>query len=55
MMDTPSYVQSVLKKQECYEKNGIFLGERLIITQESSEYTLKTSEIERKVRKYLEE
>lgn len=55
MMDTPSYVISALKKQESYEKNGIFIGERLIITQESAEYVLKTSEIERKVKKYLVE
>lgn len=41
MMDNANYVNKVLKKHEAYEKNGIYIGDRLIITQETTEYILK--------------
>lgn len=53
MLDNPEYARKAIRKLESYEKNGIFPGERLILTRESSEYVLNTSEIERKVCKYL--
>lgn len=55
MMDDPDYVENVIKKTDSYEKNGIYVGERLIVTQETSRMVLKTSEIERKVQRYLRE
>lgn len=52
-MQDADYVLKTIKKQECYEKNGIFMGERLIVTQEAQGYVLNTEEIERKIRKYI--
>ncbi len=46
-MQDADYVLKTIKKQECYEKNGIFMGERLIVTQEAQGYVLNTEEIER--------
>lgn len=43
MMDTPDYCRSAIRKISLYRKNGIFEGERLFITFESS---LFSSEIQ---------
>lgn len=52
-MDDPEYASKAVNKIKTYEKNGIFVGERLIVTQETSGIVLQSSDIERKVKKFL--
>ena len=44
MMDKPEYAKSAVKKIESYQRNGIHLGERLILTFET-ELTVLNSQI----------
>lgn len=53
MMDDPVYAKNAIKKIEAYERNGIFPGERLILTFETSQYALNNNIIEAMVEKYL--
>ncbi|SDA69896.1 hypothetical protein SAMN02910368_02124 [Lachnospiraceae bacterium G11] len=39
-MDDPDYANSAIRKIDSYIKNGIYPGENLIVTYESSNYTL---------------
>ncbi|MGN0343178.1 MAG: hypothetical protein ACI4DO_10345 [Roseburia sp.] len=52
-MDDPVYARKAIKKMEAYEKNGIYVGERLIVTFETSESILNTNVIETQVRRFL--
>ena len=52
-MDDPGYVQKAVRKILSYEKHGIFVGERLILTYETEQIILNTDKIEQLVRKYL--
>lgn len=52
-MDDPVYARKAIKKIEAYEKNGIYMGERLIVTFETSESVLGTGVIENQVRRFL--
>lgn len=52
-MDDPIYAQAAIKKINTYESNGIFVGERLILTFETSTTPLSTKVIERKLERYL--
>lgn len=36
MMDNPEYCKSAIEKINMYEENGIYLGEKLFVTFESS-------------------
>lgn len=49
MMDKPSYYESAMRKLDIYEKNGILLGEGLILTHETSGNPLDISVLERYV------
>ena len=40
MMDKPNYLKNTIRKIQTYEANGIFRGENLIITYESSNHVL---------------
>ena len=51
-MDDPVYARSAVKKIYGYEQNGIFEGERLILTYETSETVMNTRDIERKLSQY---
>ena len=53
MMDDQNYARSAVKKIESYEKNGIFPGERLILTFETSTSILSTELIRKLTEKYL--
>lgn len=55
MMDNPVYAQNAIKKIEAYEKNGIFPGDRLILTFETEETLLNSEIMEVLVKKYLVE
>ncbi len=51
-MDDPVYARSAVKKIYCYEENGIFEGERLILTYETEETVMNTRDIERKLAQF---
>ncbi len=46
MMDKPSYYESAMWKIDVYEKNGILLGDRLLITHETAGSPLDTNVLE---------
>ncbi len=52
-MDDPGYARSAIKKIQGYEENGIFVGDRLILTFETETTILNTKDIERNVKRYL--
>lgn len=54
MMDKPEYAKSAVKKIESYQRNGIHLGERLILTFETELTVLNSQIVEELVEKYLE-
>ncbi|MCR5665971.1 MAG: hypothetical protein K6G01_04015 [Eubacterium sp.] len=53
MMDKADYVQNAIKKINNYQKNGIYPGERLILTFETSQETLDSKVVKKLVDKYL--
>lgn len=52
-MDDEDYARKAVQKIDVYESNGIYMGERLIVTFETSEKILGTKEIERIVHRFL--
>ena len=52
-MDEPGYARAAVKKIQTYEENGIYVGERLILSFETDKTILNTKDIERKVKRYL--
>ncbi|SFP98748.1 hypothetical protein SAMN04487928_11448 [Butyrivibrio proteoclasticus] len=52
-MDDPAYVDKAIRKIDVYAKNGILSGERLILTYESSKYSLNLSIVEKLINTYL--
>lgn len=52
-MDDPAYARKAVKKLQNYEKNNIFVGEKLILTYETEQSVIQTKDIERLARKYL--
>ena len=48
-MDDPVYARNAVKIIYSYEQNGIFEGERLILTYETEETVMNTRDIERKL------
>lgn len=52
-MDDSGYAKAAIKKIETYEENGIYIGERLILTFETESTTLNRKNIERNVKRYL--
>lgn len=53
MMDDPSYAQNAVRKIHAYEENGIYPGERLILTFETEKTVLDMKLAERLARRYL--
>lgn len=53
-MDDEVYARKAVRKLEVYESNGICIGERLIVTFETSEKILGTKEIERIVQRFCD-
>ena len=53
MMDNPDYARTAIKKIESYEKNGIFPGENLILSFETSATTINTELMKAMVKKLL--
>lgn len=52
-MDDPAYAQSAVRKINAYEENGIYPGERLILTFETEKTVLDMKVVERLVNRYL--
>ena len=52
-MDNPEYCNKALKKIDLYIRSGIFPGEKLITTFETSEKTLDTRVIHRIITEQL--
>lgn len=52
-MDDPVYTRKAVRKINAYENNGIYLGERLILTYETEQTILNTGKIEQLVKRYL--
>ena len=53
LMDNPDYVDNMLKKPELYAANGIFPGDNLLITMESSKHVLNEQYLELMIKRYL--
>ena len=51
--DDSTYAKHMVKKINAYEDNGIYPGERLILTYETEQTILNTNKIEQLVQKYL--
>lgn len=52
-VDEPVYARNMVRKINAYENNGIFVGERLILTYETEQTILNTSKIEELVKRYF--
>ena len=53
MMDNQEYARNAVRKIESYQKNGIYPGERLILTFETQQSMLNQNIVENLVEKYL--
>lgn len=53
MMDKPEYARAAVHKIETYQKNGIYVGENLILTFETEQSVLNSKNVESLVGKYL--
>lgn len=53
MMDKQEYARNAVRKIELYQKNGIYPGERLILTFETEQSMLNQNILENLVEKYL--
>lgn len=51
MMDNPEYCKNALEKIELYESNGIYIGDRLIVSFESSLKPISMKEIDANINK----
>ena len=52
-LDDPDYIEKALMKVRTYERNGYFIGDRLILTGETQKHPLDMRTFEEKVRKVL--
>lgn len=53
MMDNPDYVDKNMRKIDLYERNGILLGEKLLITHETSKAPLNRKVLDLYIETYL--
>ena len=53
MMDDPEYVESAIRKIITYEQNGIYLGEKLILTYETRKQPISQKDVKRIIEHYL--
>ncbi len=53
MMDQSDYCDKALRKIEMYQKNDIIIGDRLIVTHETSKRPLDTVTIEKYIKRFL--
>ena len=53
LLDDFEYREKAMRKLAAYEDNGIYLGDKLIVTYESVRQPLNVKNLERKITKYL--
>lgn len=53
LMDDPDYAKSAVFKRELYEKNGLYTGESILFTEETSDRPLDSSRVARLVERFL--
>ncbi len=53
LMDNPEYCEKAIKKIETMQKNGIYIGEKLIVTFETQSHPLNMKIVENTIKKYL--
>ena len=53
MMDDAGYARAAVQRLDDYERNGIYLGDQLIITSETSRLPLNSIKAERIIRHYI--
>ena len=53
MMDDPDYVEQALRRITAYQKDGFFLGDKLIITYETRNTPLSISQVSSLIDQYL--
>ncbi len=53
MMDNPEYVENALKRIEIYEKNGIFPGDKLLFSWETSTVPVNMKVVEGMVKRFF--
>ena len=54
MMDNPAYAEKAINKIQRYEQNGIYVGEKLLLTYETScKNPIKPKAILRTIQRYL--
>jgi len=53
MMDDPVYAENALKKIATYENNGIFPGDRLLLTYETKNMPISQKKIRRIIQQYM--
>lgn len=54
MMDDPDYAENAIHKIAKYEENGLFLGDRLILTYETRKNPINQKQIKKIVQHYLQ-
>ena len=52
-MDDPGYVMKMLERLDLYQSNGLYPGEKLLMTFESSSRPLAMPQLEQMIKKYL--
>ena len=52
-MDDPKYINKNIYKLRLYEKNGIYVGDQLILTYESKDRPLDMNHRERLIQRYV--
>lgn len=53
LIDNEEYRERAMRKMAIYEENGIYLGDKLIVTCESLKQPLNMKDLERKIQKFL--
>ena len=53
MMDSPTYAEKAINKIQMYEQNGIYEGENLLLTYETSKTPINPKAILRNIQRYL--
>lgn len=53
MVDERGYLRDALERVDCYENNGIYPGERLLLTYETDKRPLKRDELKKMLAHYL--
>ena len=53
MMDNPEYAEKMIRKIEEFEKNGIFPGEKLLMTFETRNRPLNTTVFEKIIQEFF--